>query len=194
MHDVRARRTQLHSGETSPEAEVGVSSVSARRPSKNVPHGLPASATGVVVIDLAQVRANWRALSHHVAPAACGAVVKADAYGVGAKRIIPALTAAGCQNFFVATPEEAKQARALAPGAMIYVLDGLIPGTARELIGVGAIPVLASLSEIREWVTESNHHAESPPAALHIDTGLNRLGMSEGEVDELSRDAALLAR
>ncbi len=173
---------------------MGVASVSTRKPTEHAPHDIPVGATGIIVIDLAQVRANWSALASHVAPGACGAVVKADAYGVGAARVIPALAAAGCRHFFVATPQEAGEARALAPNAEIYVLDGLLPGTARELMRIGAIPVLASLGEVREWVAETSVDADPPPAALHIDTGLNRLGMSERDVEELSRDAALLAR
>ncbi len=194
MHDIRARRTRPYPGETSPKVELGVASMSTRKPSKDVPRDVPAGATGVIVIDLAQVRANWRALAHHVAPAECGAVVKADAYGVGAARIIPALAEAGCRSFFVATPEEARDARALATDAAIYVLDGLLPGTARELVSISAIPVLASLGEVREWVDHTSDDTDLPPAALHIDTGLNRLGMSQDEVEELSRDTALLAR
>jgi len=194
MHDIRARRTRPFPGQASLKVELGMASVSTPKPSKEVPRDVPAGATGIIVIDLAQVCANWRALAHHVAPAECGAVVKADAYGVGAARIIPALAEAGCQNFFVATPKEARDARALATDAAIYVLDGLLPGTARELVSISAIPVLASLGEVREWVADTSDDADPPPAALHIDTGLNRLGMSQDEVEELSRDAALLAR
>lgn len=173
---------------------MGVTSMSTLKPSKDVPHDIPAGATGVIVIDLAQVRANWCALARHVAPAKCGAVVKADAYGVGAARIIPAIATAGCSVFFVATPEEARDARALAPNATIYVLDGLLPGTARQLMSIGAIPVLSSLSQAREWADHTSDHADLAPAALHIDTGLNRLGMSQDEVEELSGDVDLLAR
>lgn len=173
---------------------MGVASVSTHKPAKDVPHDIPVGATGLIVVDLAQVRANWRALARHVAPSECGAVIKADAYGVGAARIIPALTEAGCRNFFVATPEEARDARARAPDAAIYVLDGLIPGTAHDLMGISAVPVLASLGEVREWAAHISNDGDLPPAALHIDTGLNRLGMSADEVEELSRDTALLAR
>ena len=173
---------------------MGVTSMSARNPSEDMPRDIPAGATGVIVIDLAQVRANWCALARHVAPAKCGAVVKADAYGVGAARIIPAIANAGCSVFFVATPEEARDARAFAPNATIYVLDGLLPGTARLLRSIDAIPVLSSLSQAREWADHTSDRADPAPAALHIDTGLNRLGMSQEEVEELSRDVDLLAR
>lgn len=155
---------------------------------------VPPSATGVVTIDLAQIRANWRTLAKRVAPAGCGAVVKADAYGLGAARVIPTLYEAGCRNFFVATQGEAKTAIALAPGATVYVLDGILPGCARELASIGVRPIMASLKETRAWAALAQGGARTPPAALHVDTGLNRLGMSEGEFAALVADAELMAR
>ena len=68
---------------------------------------LPTSATGLLTIDLSQVARNWKAIASLVAPAECGAVVKANAYGLGADRIIPALARSGCKTFFIATPDEA---------------------------------------------------------------------------------------
>jgi len=161
------------------------------RASPRAGSAIPAGATGVITIDLARLRANWQALAHHVAPAECGAVVKADAYGLGASRVIPALVAAGCRSLFVATPEEAAAAREHAPDAAIYVLDGLLPGTEMQLAWTGAVPVLASLDELRAWAAASDGPA---PTALHVDTGLNRLGMSAREVEELAIDRELLRR
>ena len=68
------------------------------------------TATGIITVDLGAIAANWKALAAKVAPAQCGAVVKADAYGLGAARIIPALLRAGCSTFFIATPPEAEVA------------------------------------------------------------------------------------
>jgi alanine racemase len=153
---------------------------------------VPPSATGVITIDLGQIRANWRTLAKRVAPAGCGAVVKADAYGLGASRVIPALYEAGCRSFFVATQAEGKAAIALAPGATVYVLDGILPGCARELAVLGLRPVMASLEEVRGWAALASGGAPTPPAALHIDTGLNRLGMSEADFAGLLEDAALM--
>lgn len=153
---------------------------------------VPTGATGLITIDLAQIRANWQALARHVAPAECGAVVKADAYGVGAHRVIPAFYAAGCRSFFVATLDEAMSARALAPGAAIYVLDGLLPEAAAELACLGAYPVLASLEEVRTWAGLAKNGTRASPAALHIDTGLHRLGMSASEVGALAATPDLL--
>jgi alanine racemase len=153
---------------------------------------IPAGATGVILIDLAQLCANWQALARHVAPAECAAVVKADAYGVGAKRVIPALYSAGCRTFFVATLDEAAQARELASNARVFVLDGLLPEAARDMARLEVTPVLSNLADAREWASLADNGMCAPPVALHVDTGLHRLGMSAKEVRELARDAALL--
>ena len=155
--------------------------------------GIPAGATGVITIDLDGLGANWRALAARVAPAECGAVVKADAYGLGAAHVIPALAEAGCRTFFIATPEEARAARALVPEARLFALDGLLPGAAALLIAAGAAPVLSSLAEVEEWAAEAARHGAPLPAALQIDTGLNRLGLPEDEIGALAARPALLA-
>jgi alanine racemase len=153
---------------------------------------IPASATGIVTIDLAAVRANWRALADLVAPAQCGAVVKADAYGLGAERIVPALAQAGCRSFFIATPSEAIQARRLAPSATLYVLDGLLPGSGDDLIAAAAIPVLSDLAAVREWAALARSREVRLPAALQLDSGLNRLGLGEADVLDLVSGAEML--
>src|SRR5262245_17367717 len=84
----------------------------------------PASATGVLTVDLDAIVANWRKLEKTAVPAECAGVVKADAYGCGAQQVARALAAAGCKTFFVATLDEARTVRAAIPTGAIYVLDG----------------------------------------------------------------------
>lgn len=144
---------------------------------------VPAGATGVVIVDLGRLQANWQALAARVAPAECAAVVKADAYGLGARHVIPALWRTGCRTFFVATPAEAAEARDLVPQAAIYVLDGLLPGTGEDLIAIGAVPALASLEELKEWAALAAPRGERLRTALHIDTGLSRLGISAADMN-----------
>lgn len=154
----------------------------------------PPEAPGIITIDLARIKANWQALREFVAPAQCAAVVKADAYGLGADRVIPALAAAGCTVMFVATLAEARQARALAPGATIFVLDGLLPGAAAAYADAGAWPVLSSIIEAEEWAAEAANKGSALPCALHVDTGLNRLGLPAKEVHALAANTRLLYR
>lgn len=155
--------------------------------------GLPPDATGIIHIDLDALQANWRALAERVAPAECGAVVKADAYGLGASEVIPALVRAGCRTFFVATPEEGRAARLLAPGARLFALDGLFPGAAPLLLAADVAPVLSSLDEVEEWAREAERLGRRVPAALQIDSGLNRLGLSGTELKSLAEQRSLLS-
>ncbi len=154
---------------------------------------LPPEATGLITIDLDTLQDNWRALAKLVAPAECAGVVKADAYGLGASEIIPALNLAGCRTFFIATPEEGRAARQLAPNARLFALDGLLGGSASLLRAANVTPVLSSLPEIEEWVAEASQAGQPAPAALQIDSGLNRLGLSEADIKTLVARPDLLA-
>ncbi len=137
-----------------------------------------------LTVDLGAIVENWRRLAGKVRPAEAAATVKADAYGLGMARVAPALAAAGAKTFFVATLAEGAALRALLPMADIYLLDGLPPGTAAELLRLGLMPCLASLDQVAEWRAQGGRR----PAALHIDTGINRLGLGPDEVASLVQD------
>lgn len=143
--------------------------------------------TGLLTIDLDAIAANYSALAKLSAPARCAAVVKADAYGTGAAKVAAKLVGQGCDTFFVATLGEAAVVRSAAPKAAIYVLDGLFPGGAEAFAKADVRPVLSSLEQVAEWNAYCGVNG-SLPAAIHIDTGMNRLGLRPGEVDTLARD------
>jgi alanine racemase len=141
-----------------------------------------AEAGARLTIDLAALQTNWRLLEQKVLPVECAAVVKADGYGCGIEQVGAALVKAGCRTFFVADIAEARRLRAVAPDAAIYVLAGILPGSGPGFIETHARPVIGSLVEIAEWdrfVASENWHGG---AAIHVDTGMNRLGMSVEEV------------
>lgn len=117
-------------------------------PTQQVGAGVSAA---TLTIDLGALAANWRLLRDRVAPAECAAVVKADAYGIGIAQAVPALAAAGCRTFFVAHLGEAERVREAAPSAVVYVLNGLLPGAAEAFAAAGARPVLGSAPELDEW-------------------------------------------
>src|SRR4029079_6453879 len=96
-------------------------------------------------------------------------------------------THAGCRTFFVADISEARRARAIAPNAALYVLNGLLPGTAATFADVGAHAVIGMLVELAEWDAFCSANQWHGGAALHVDTGMNRLGVS---VDETAAIAA----
>ena len=158
-------------------------------------HDIPPEARAVLTIDLAALRANWGALNQASGQAECAGVIKADAYGLGIKQIAHALVAEGCETFFVATLTEARIVRLAHPPARIFVLDGLLPGAAAHYTGFDLCPCLSSLDEVREWVAWCDATGRRLRAALHIDTGMHRLGLSPAEVEQLAgRERGLLDR
>ncbi|WP_188610549.1 alanine racemase [Chelatococcus reniformis] len=143
-------------------------------------------AGALLTIDLDALAANWRALAARAAEAECAAVVKADAYGIGIEPAVAALARAGCQTFFVAHPGEGVRARAVAPGATVYVLNGLPPGAAGAFVSAGLRPVLGAPAEVDEWCEFAATRGGPLPAAVHIDTGMNRLGLTLAEARVLA--------
>ena len=142
-----------------------------------------------LTIDLGALVANWRLLAEKCPSAECAAVVKADAYGLGVAAVAPALLAAGCTTFFVATVDEAIALRALlGPDPSIVHLHGPGRGEAAALHQADIIPVLNSLEQIYEWTDFSRGFGAALPCALHLDTGMNRLGLCAADVGTLARE------
>jgi alanine racemase len=148
------------------------------------------AASGILTIDVGAVVANWQSLAARVAPARSSAVVKADAYGLGATPLVRPLYDAGCRDFFVVALSEAGALRPLLPSdATLYVLNGLLPGTA-EAYGDGVLPVLNSLAQCRAWAEAKRG---SRPSVIQVDTGMSRLGLDVAEQQALTSDPGLLA-
>lgn len=135
-------------------------------------------ADAILEIDLGAIVANWRLLAGMAAPAQCAAVVKANAYGLGAAPVARALAAAGCRVFFVATLDEAVELRrTLGSGAEIAVLNGPPPGSEGAFAAQALIPVLNHPGQIAAWEARGGGNA----AILHVDTGMSRLGLTAAE-------------
>ena len=150
-----------------------------------------ASASAILTINLGALVANWLRLRGMSQRAECAAVVKADAYGLGMEQAASALSRAGCKTFFVATIAEAGSLRALLPDATIYVLGGLLTNTAPLFQLHNLRPVLNSEAEVKEWAEYCAASGQPLPAAIHIDSGMNRLGLSALEVDAIAPVASL---
>jgi alanine racemase len=153
-----------------------------------------AAACGRLTIDLAALVENYRMLCRTAAPTPVAAVVKADAYGLGAAQVVPALHSAGCRNFFVAHFIEAVRLKPFLPGdARLYVLNGLMPGSEGACADLGAIPVLNSADQAKVWSALALARGIELEAALQVDTGMARLGLSLPELQALAADPAGLA-
>jgi alanine racemase len=137
-----------------------------------------------LTVDLDAVAANWGFFAENADGAECAAVIKANGYGLGLAPVAKRLARAGCKTFFVAHLEEGQAARAaLGPEATIYVLNGIMPGEEVLFFDNDLRPVLNTLSQIDLW----RETALFKPAALHVDTGMNRLGLSEEDLDAASQ-------
>jgi len=135
-------------------------------------------AGGRLTIDLAALAANWRSLAARAGRSECAGVVKGDGYGIGLEAATRTLATAGCRTFFAATIAEALRAKAVAPDAAVYVLNGFPPGAAALVADAGLRPVLGSLEEVEDWAALGRSRGRPQPAALHVDTGMNRLGLA----------------
>ncbi len=143
-----------------------------------------------LTIRLGAIVENFRSMQRLAAPAAAAAVVKADAYGLGMPLVATALQArAHCDTFFVARHREGVQLRPLVPHARIYVLDGAPPEAVPALISYRLTPVLNSITEVAGWGAAGRAMRTELDAALHIDTGMNRLGVPTDELAVLAAEA-----
>jgi alanine racemase len=152
------------------------------RPAEGPPAAAdPNTAGGILTIDLAAIAANWNALASMTVPVECAAVVKGDGYGCGLEPVTRTLHRAGCRTFFVADIAEGRRARAVASDAAIYVLNGVMPGSAQAFAADYLRPVISSTTELAEWDAFVATRNWRGGAALHVDTGMNRLGITVDE-------------
>lgn len=156
---------------------------------------VPAHQAGAVLtVDLDAIVHNYRLLRARLRNGACAAVVKADAYGLGAGEVAQALWRAGCRDFFVAHLFEGISLReSLGADATIMVLNGTPPGTEADFLEAGLVPVVNSRVELAGWrAFRRKRSCEDLPVALQLDSGMSRLGLSPADVEAIAADPGLL--
>jgi alanine racemase len=154
---------------------------------------IPSDLAGAVLsIDLSALQSNYKTLAKKAGSAACGAAVKGNAYGLGIAPVAKALWDAGCRQYFVARPSEGEELRILLPEATIYVLDGLFPGQSEFYALHNLRPALISLEETQEWAAFGRRYGRALPCAIHVDTGINRLGLTMEQFHALTLDKFLM--
>jgi alanine racemase len=145
-----------------------------------------ARAGAVLTVDLDAVAANYRLLVERAGGAVVAGVMKADAYGLGMARVAPALVRAGCRVFFTAHVDEGIRLRALVPAdSTIYVLHGPPPGTAADVVEHDLIPVLNDPGQVREWAALCARLGRRLAAAVQVDSGMSRMGLSNADLEAL---------
>lgn len=130
-----------------------------------------------LTIDLDALAHNWRWFANASAPAACGAAVKADGYGIGARTVVERLAREGCRDFFVATWAEAAELLPMPAGTLLRVLHGVLPDDMPFALASEAIPMLVSAVQAARW----REGAPGRRCDVMVDTGMNRLGLRADE-------------
>ncbi len=153
------------------------------------------AAPGILTVDLAALASNYRLMKEAAAGTAVAGVVKADGYGLGAARIASVLWGEGCRTFFVAHLGEALELRSrLPPEAEIFVLNGLAADSEGACHRARIRPVLNSLEQVASWRRAAVAAGMPLLAALQVDTGMSRLGLSALEIAMLRQAPSLLAK
>ena len=152
----------------------------------------PHLAGGHLVINLDALAHNYRLIKEMAYPAEAAGVVKADAYGLGLEPVANTLWQEGCRRFFVALPQEGVALRSILPEAQIFVFNGLFGAEAAAVYGEARlIPVLNSPSDISIWEAYGWDSDVPRPCALHVETGINRLGLPAESARQFAEENAL---
>jgi alanine racemase len=141
---------------------------------------------GTLIIDLNAIEENFRTLTRLLLTSECAAVVKANAYGLGLEPVTAKLANAGCRTFFVADIAEARRVRACAPDVAVYVLNGFSTEAAAAFAEISVQPVINTVADLAEWDAFVAASGWRGGAAIHVDTGMNRLGISIAEAAALA--------
>lgn len=150
-------------------------------------------AAALLTVDLDAIAENYGRLRARLAPGAqCAGVVKADGYGCGAAKVAQRLFAEGCRVFFVARADEGFALKPLLPEAEVCVLDGLLPGLLNDYAESGVVPVLNDAGQVEAWTAYCAANEVAPPVVIHVDTGMNRLGLSVAEAEALAAEVDAL--
>jgi len=147
------------------------------------------AASNRLTVDLSALADNWRTMNELSGKARAAAVLKANAYGVGVTEAAHTLYAAGARDFFVASVEEGAELRPLIPDAPIYVLAGMWPGNEEVFFAYDLVPIINSEEQLAVFMAALSERGEYP-CVLHVDTGMNRLGLSFEEALALASDPA----
>lgn len=137
-----------------------------------------------MTVSLRAIAENYDLVAGLAPETECAAVVKADAYGLGAEQVAPVLAARAAKTFFVAHLDEGIALRAVLPDVRIFVLHGFMPGCEGSMQAHGLIPVLNDPDQVRSWKRFCEKNEQAFPAALQFDTGMSRFGLSPADLQD----------
>ena len=145
------------------------------------------SHSALLLVSLENIKKNYKFLKKKVNNSDLGISIKANAYGLGLKEVCCSLLKLGCKTFFVATPKEALETIKIAKNADVYLLNGVNEKSiALTLIKKGIKIVINSKDQLEKLINISIEKNLKPACALHIDTGMNRLGIEMESIEEIN--------
>lgn len=147
------------------------------------------AASNRVTIDLGALADNWRHMDRLSGKARAAAVLKANAYGIGIEPAASTLYAAGARDFFVASVEEGVALRPIVPDGRIHILAGMWAGNEQLFFDNGLVPIINSEEQLAFFMSALSERGDHP-CVLHVDTGMNRLGLTLDEALALAGDPA----
>lgn len=142
---------------------------------------MPVLTRPVFAVSLSHLAHNYKTL-RRVSVGRAAAVVKTDAYGLGAVPVVRRLVQEGCDAFFVAHAMEGAEIRSVAPDADIYVLQGIGEDSAELFWKHHLTPVIAGPEMLALW---NGLNIEGIKPIIQVETGLNRLGFRSSDIPTL---------
>lgn len=148
-------------------------------------------AKSVLEIDLSRVLLNYQKISSLVGNCNIAAVVKAEAYGLGAAKIIETLYKEGCRDFCFAYLGEVDAVQKELKDARIYLFNGLNSYEFSHAVRHNIIPMLNTLEALQQWGEYAKQIGKKLPAVIHLETGMGRLGLQESEIEKAASSQLL---
>lgn len=149
------------------------------------------SATGILKINLDAIASNWNFIRSFAAKSEIGAVIKANAYSIGARNVAEVLYQQGCRSFFVTTLDEATEIKDLVFDAHVYILGGVRKGDENVFIKEGFVPVIYTIEMLKRWMSFADNLGLILNTAIKVDTGMSRFGI---QYDEFLHEIPVVAQ
>ena len=148
---------------------------------------------GCLTINLKAIKDNWQLLNARLGVTNCGAVVKTNAYGLGAIPVARVLLAAGCRTLFVATMDEAIELREqVTDKYQLVVFGGMAYNSYADCVHYNILPVLTTVRHLSLWAQSCRKANRQWPCIIKVDTGMHRFGLSLNEIYAHLDDTHLL--
>ena len=113
------------------------------------------------------------------------ATVKSNAYGLGVKKVVPALIRSKCKHFFVASTDEAVEIRKINKKVEVYILNGLVLDNLNIISKYKLIPVINNLKQLKKIERYKTKINKRLKITRNLDTGMSRIGLHKKQTTNI---------